>query len=292
MARESRKAKRTMSAGDGRPGNPTVKMVTRVTDVLSALAGYGADGAALADIARDTGLNKPTTHRLLLALTDLGFVFQETVHRTYHLGQKTVELGMTAFETTIAAAAAPSIAKLAETTGDTAFALAREGSSSICVGRVVGSFPLRTLTLEVGDRWPLGLGAAGLALLSALPDSEIERILVRNQSWLDQFGVPADDLRQGAVKAKRDGYATNEGNFVSGMNALGVALRDAAGRPFAALSIAAISPRLPRARMQDLAVVLKAEADQVLLRLDIPSETAGHRRQTSAARPRKVQQAR
>lgn len=288
MAGEHRKAKRTTSAVDGRSGNPTVKMITRVTDVLSALAGYGTDGAALADIVRDTGLNKPTTHRLLLALIDVGFVFQETAHRTYHLGQKTVELGTTAFETSIAAAAEPSLAKLAETTGDTAFALAREGSSSICVGRVVGSFPLRTLTLEVGDRWPLGVGAAGLALLSALPDPEIERILLRNQSWLDQFAVPVDDLRQGVSRTKSDGYATNEGNFVSGMNAVGVALCDAAGRPFAALSIAGISPRFPRTRMQDLAVLLKAEADQVLLRLDVFRGNARLRPLNTTRRARKI----
>ncbi len=47
----------------------------------------------------------------------------------------------------------------AAATGVTVFASVRDAMAAICIGRAIGRFPIRTLTLGVGDRRPLGVGS-------------------------------------------------------------------------------------------------------------------------------------
>ena len=44
-----------------------------------------------------------------------------------------------------------------------------------------GSFPLRSHVLHVGIRFPLGVASAGLAILSHLPDREVDAYFARVQ---------------------------------------------------------------------------------------------------------------
>jgi len=202
-----------------------VRTVDRVARILRTLSGDRADGLALSDISRETGYGKTTTHRLLGALVDVGFVHQDTSNRRYRLGTLAIEIGRKAHEQGVAALVTPVLKRLAKDTGDTVFASIREGPSAICVAREVGSYPIRTLTLEVGDRRPLGVGAGSLALLAALPDREIEQVLRLNALWLKDYpGFHAEDLRSLVARTRQEGYAFNEGRIVAGMCAIGVAV--------------------------------------------------------------------
>ena len=49
--------------------------------------------------------------------------------------------------------------------------------SSICSARALGDYPIKALTLDVGIRRPLGVGAGGLAILCALPEAEADEII-------------------------------------------------------------------------------------------------------------------
>ena len=98
-------------------------------------------------------------------------------------------MGRSALQQDVSGTARPSLQRLAQKTGDTAFASILEGTAAICVAREVGDFPIRTLTLSVGDRRPLGVGAGSLALLASLSDDAIEnrpaqRSVAEGFSWL------------------------------------------------------------------------------------------------------------
>ncbi|RAU21311.1 IclR family transcriptional regulator [Paramagnetospirillum kuznetsovii] len=240
---------------------PTVKIVERVVAVLSALSDGGAQGTSLADLCDITGLRKATAHRLLAALTGSGFAFQDIDSRRYRLGFQAASLGLTAAAQCVAGPAMPVLGRLAATTGDTVFASIREGLAAICVARAVGGFPIRTLTLDVGDRRPLGVGAGSLALLAFFPDSEIEMIVNRNERWLQDFQRFAPEEMSALItRTRRDGFALNEGRIVPGMNAIGVPVLDATGRPLASLSLAAIRDRMGPERLPELVQNLQAEA--------------------------------
>jgi DNA-binding IclR family transcriptional regulator len=241
-----------------------VRTVDRVARILRTLSSDCAGGLALSDISRETGYGKTTTHRLLGALVDVGFVHQDIANRRYRLGTLAIAIGRRAQVQGVAALVTPGLMRLAEETGDTVFASIREGPSAVCVAREVGSYPIRTLTLEVGDRRPLGVGAGSLALLAALPDREIEQVLRLNALWLKDYpGFGAEDLQSLVARTRREGFAFNEGRIVAGMCAIGVTVTDRSRFAHAALSIAAINQRMGQDRLPHLIDLLRVEAARV-----------------------------
>jgi DNA-binding IclR family transcriptional regulator len=249
-----------------------VKTVDRIAALLRVLAGHGADGVSLSDAARATGFGNATTHRLLTALADVGFAFQDLRTKHYRLGAVVATLGRAALQQDVAAMADGALTRLAAATGDTVFASVREGLAAICIGRAIGQFPIRTLTLDVGDRRPLGVGAGSLALLAALSDTEIAQVLERNAVWLKDFdGFTADALGRLVEQARSRGYAFNDGLIVPAMNAIAVPVRDTDGRPLFALSLAAIRDRMGPDRLGTLVEQLKNEAAELERRLPAPA---------------------
>jgi len=238
-----------------------VQTISRAADLLRALASAPAEGGMLSDLARRCDLGKATTHRLLTALIDVGFAFQEPATRRYRLSAGLAVLGHAAHQQDMAATAQLFVRRIAEATEDTAYASVREGAAAVCVAREIGAFPIRTLSLEVGHRRPLGVGSGSLALLAFLPDDEIEQILKRNEAWLGGYkAFDAAALRRFVAETRRNGYAFINGLLVPGMNAIGVPVLDAAKRPVAALSLAAIADRVKGARIRELVGVLQREA--------------------------------
>lgn len=239
-----------------------VKTVDRVATILHTLSRDSAEGHRLSDVAEAAGLGKTTTHRLLSALVKVGFAYQDLKTRRYRLGSSAAALGRAAATHHVENLARPLLRHLARETEDTVFASVREGVAAVCVAREVGSYPIRTLTLDQGDRRPLGVGAGSLALLAFLPDAEIATIIERNRRWLaDYAGFAPDELQRLVARTRAAGYALNEGRIVPAMQAIGVPVLDRAGHAVASLSLAAIRDRMGADRVPGLVERLRAKAD-------------------------------
>ncbi len=75
-----------------RKSSGSVQSVERAILLLELLAASGG-GAALTEIARQTGLNISTCHHLLATLMRAGYVTQLPNRRTYALGARVLHLG-------------------------------------------------------------------------------------------------------------------------------------------------------------------------------------------------------
>jgi DNA-binding IclR family transcriptional regulator len=247
-----------------------VQSLERAAAILRVLAEAGASGTRLADVAIAIGLGKTTTHRLINALLNLGFVDQDKATRRYRLGLEVYALATAAQgRLDVVELARPSLATLAEQTGDTVFLSIIDRDEAICVDRHVGSFPIRTLTLNVGDRRPLGTGSGSLALLAALPDDEVRRALEVNSKRPVTFpGYDVSEIYRLVAETRANGYAFNNGRIVSGMSAVAVAALGADGKPAAALSVAAIADRMQGDRRRQIVHLLQREAATIADRLD------------------------
>jgi len=240
---------------------PAVKTIDRAARMLWVLAGGDAGGLPLTTIVRLSGFGKGTAHRLLAALVEAGFAFQEPMTRRYRLGAGMSVLARLGQQHDVGAAAIPYLQRLAQATSDTVYASVREGPAAICVGREIGSFPIRTLSLSVGDKRPLGVGSGSLALLSFLPAGDVEFALKHNEAWFREFaGYDVAYVRKAMAKSRRSGFAFVDGRIVAGMNAIGVPVFDNGGNVVAALSLAAISERVSGDRLESLVKTLKKEA--------------------------------
>jgi DNA-binding IclR family transcriptional regulator len=239
---------------------PPVKSIARAADVLRILA-KEAKGVALTDVARRAGLGKATAHRILSALIDEGFAFQDRATRLYQLGAALGELSRKACRRDVGALAQPILSQLAKETEDTIYVHIQEGLRSVCVGREQGSFPIRTLSLDVGQTRPLGVGSGSIALLAFLPEQEIEAIIEANQRWYAEFpSFGPDAIRSFVRQTRSQGYSFIEGQMTPNISAIGVPVLDDQERPIAALSVTAISDRVRGQRALWLASLLRQEA--------------------------------
>ena len=256
---------------EARPARPDRRgaatgSIGRASDLLGALAA-APEGLALGDLARRASLAKTTAHRVLGALARERLVAQDPLDRTYRLGLRLADLGRDAARVAVAAEAARGMARLAEETGDTVFLSVPEGAASVCVARRVGSFPIRTLTLDRGDRRPLGVGAGALALHAALPEARRAAAARVNARWLAEWGFDAARLEALRRETRARGFALNRGGVVPGMSAVGLAVETGRGLA-AALAVGAIDARMDDARIEALVLpALRREARALAERL-------------------------
>lgn len=236
--------------------------IDRAVQLLKHVAAHNSAGLTLAQAARDSGLKTPTAHRILASLCEHGLLMQQGAHKQYVLGPLVYELGLAAdsrFD--LRRLCHPVLVRLAHATGDTVFLTTRSDRDSVVIERMEGSYPIKVLTQMVGERRPLGSTVAGVALLAALPDDEADDLIARNRPRLGRYGKLSEKLLRDMIeRARRLGYALNDGDLIEGVTGIGVAIPTRLGTPYAALSVVAVSRRLAGARRDEIAALLKAEA--------------------------------
>lgn len=243
----------------------SIARAARIIDVLAT----AADGLALTQIVERSDFSKTTAFRILANLQEVGFVFQDPENRHYLLGHKLASIAQIAARSNIAALAGRGMARLATLSEDTVFLSIPEGAAAICVARKTGAYQIRTLTLNVGDRRPLGIGAGALALFCAMSDEKRAAILTTNQGWMAEFGITATDINAGYADYQSTGYAANIGRIVAGTSAISVPVITANNTVVAALSIGAVDARMPSGRITGTLIpALKNEAAHLARRLD------------------------
>ena len=225
--------------------------IRRATLALNALAKSSESGLRMTDVIAQTGLSKGTVHRLLAGLVANGWVEYEASTGNYFLGMQLLSWAIDASNRFgLAQRFAPALSHLAEVTEDTVFLSLRSGTDSVCVARFEGAFPIKTLTLNVGDRRPMGIGAGSLALLAYLPPDEIEHILDVNRAARSRYPIDESLLHRMISTARQTGFAFNDERVIKGMSAVGVPVYRFDKLPIAAISIAAVTERLQGKRLK------------------------------------------
>ncbi|WP_454691297.1 IclR family transcriptional regulator [Achromobacter aloeverae] len=235
--------------------------VARVVTLLKLLAQHRDPGLRFVDVARLCGLEQPTAHRMLKALEREEMVARDPVTRRYRLGPLVFELGLAAAgDFNLVDVCRPSLRRLADATGDTAFLFIRRGHDAVCIDRIQGHYPIQTPVVIVGSRQPLGVNAGGLAILQALSEEEVAEAVAAVSARLGAYGEFDElDLRQAVVEARKRGYAAIGEKAVPGVTAIGLPVRNAYGAPAAALTIAATSNRMTAKRQQEILPALQQE---------------------------------
>ncbi len=235
--------------------------IHRAAQLLRAIASRGRDGARLTDLTQQTRLRQPTARRILKSLIAEGIVMQQGASHRYLLGHLVFELGLAAApQFNLQQLCEPALLRIAAKTGDTVFLTVRSGYDSVCIDRKEGTFPIKTLTLDVGTRRPLGIGAGGLALLMGLPDADVKEILATNAHRLRRFAALDMASLEAMIERSREvGYALNDRQVTPGAISVGLPITNRYGPAVAAISVGAISIRMGSARQRELAAVLREE---------------------------------
>ena len=241
------------------------QVVGRVAALLR-LVGRKPEGMSIAGLVRESGLTRPTVHRLLASLAAEGLLDHDQRTGNWILGPEIFLLGSVAaarfpFEDL----ARPSLRRLAEESGESAFYSIRRGHETVCVLREEGSFPVRSFVLHEGVRFPLGVASAGTAIMAFLTDEEQQVIL---SGWEQHAGEFAAGHSEGVVRRNLEqtrfaGYSVNPGLVLEGSWGMAAAVFDQQGRPVGALSLTGIEPRFRPERQEFLGKLLMEEAHRM-----------------------------
>jgi DNA-binding IclR family transcriptional regulator len=212
-------------------------------------------------IARDLGLPRSTTYRLLGVLADGGFVTHFPEDRAYGLGVATFEIG-TAFlrQDRLERLGRPVLARLASSTRSTAHLGILLGREVLYLLKEQPPRPVSLVT-EVGVRLPAHLTASGRALLAALPVVEFRAIYPDAAALAERTDAGPRTVRElrRLVEAEREtGISVEDGHVSVGIASLAVAVRDRAGRPLAAIGVSLPSEQLPERREALTAAIERA----------------------------------
>jgi DNA-binding IclR family transcriptional regulator len=227
----------------------TVRNATRVLAVLAE-----AGPLRLTPLSAELGLGKSTVHLLLQTLLLDDLVAYDALSRTYRVGLRVFEIGATAVEQSgFGARFTGAMEELARRSNESVSLGVLNAGSVLFVQRVESPEILRA-DVRLGTRMPLHASASGKALLAAMPDDVILRLLPDpSLPGSARHTVRERDALLAELRLVRErGYARQLDEFIDGIGALAAPVRDAGGRVLAALSIAGPTTRFDEAAWVEL----------------------------------------
>lgn len=246
------------------------QVLERGVVLLREVAEQNYHGLKLVDLVERTRLDRSTAHRILKCLVTEQLLAFDSISKRYRLGPLAFYMGlMSSTEGSLRDAAAPLLTQIAGETGDTVFLMVKLGVEAICADRREGSYPIKTLVVDVGTRRPLGIGAGGTAILASLSDADIGSAMTMNATRIAHFpSISKESIEDAVTWTKRNGYALTDVPTVTGVKAIGFPICPR-GRPaIAAFSIAAVAPRISPQRTDFLLKVLKQAANELTTTLN------------------------
>ncbi|MFO1058228.1 MAG: IclR family transcriptional regulator [Dongiaceae bacterium] len=263
--RRARQREASESDGDDR------MFVNALARGLEILRVFNPSDGALGnqEIARRTGIPKPTVSRLAYTLTKLGYLIYFPDTRRYQLGPAGLSLGYAILgRLRIRQIARPLMQQLSDEVGASVAIGMRDRLEMLYIAYTHANASV-TLRLEAGTRIPMALTAMGRAFLAGLPADERDYLmenLARRfpEDWPRLSGRIADAIRA----VGRDGFCLVAGEWQREVNAVAATIR--ARDELYAISCGAPAYFLPEKRLREevaprfLAVVAAIE-DRLLI---------------------------
>ena len=217
------------------------------------------------DVAAHFGVARSTAYRYLESLTSNGFL-EEGAGSGFRLGPRVLELARLARKGVgLSDLAKPIMRDLVERTGVPVLLTRRAGTAVVCLEREEAGQSLR-LSYERGQVLPANAGAAALALLAWAAPADIDAVLAQPLArFTDATYTDPDALRAHLADIREAGYAVGRGELDPDVLGVAAPVRTEDGRVVAALSIAALSHRVPDDRLPDYVAPVRAAADELSL---------------------------
>lgn len=232
--------------------------VFRALALLRHVAQLHPQGVAIGALAEESELDRATAYRLVSSLVESGYVERDT-RKVYRLGLQAMQLGLAAMNRApLLEACRPVMQRLARRTEDTVFLVVRNGDYGHCLHCEEGSFPVKAMVLQIGGMRVLGIGSAGMTLLSRLDDGQIEALYARHREEFEPSGPTLPQLRRLVNQTRKLGCAMTDGLVTEGVGGVGMSFDIPIGG-HAAISIAAISSRVPAERKRWIADLISEE---------------------------------
>ena len=217
-------------------GPDFIEALARGLEVIAAFT-PGRPVMSLTEVASATGLARPTARRILLTLTELGYVRADGTG--YALTPRVLDLGVAYVRSQgLWEIARPHMEQLSSQTDESCSIAQLDGSDIVYVARVAVP-KIVALAVQIGTRFPALQTSLGKVLLAALDPAEVESVLAEpTRSGLTPRWQPDPAEREAALcEVRARGWALTDQQLTLGIRSVAAPLRDGSGRVIGALNV-------------------------------------------------------
>jgi DNA-binding IclR family transcriptional regulator len=217
----------------------------------------------LQGLVEETGMAKPTLHRMLQQLEGAGLLVRENNGRQYGVGGRLRRMAESLLlNDTHHGARHAVLRKLVDELGESCNVTTMSGNEIVYLDRVETPEPLR-VTLHPGSRVPVHCSASGKMILSQLAPAQRRRLLEVTplQRYTPKTITDVDRLEVELKRIRRDGYAIDDEEFLPGLVCVAVLAPTSAGHSNLAIAVQAPVVRLTPDEALKLLPALRRAAD-------------------------------
>jgi DNA-binding IclR family transcriptional regulator len=243
----------------------SLKSLTKVSRVLDCFT-TSRRALSLAEICAETGYPRSTTHRLLAAMREVGFVEQDRERDFYRLGLRLFELGNTVLANLELHREGRSIVDALHRLTTRAVHLAVfDGHRAVVIQRTEAE-PMLSNTMV--ENSPVHCTSVGKAILAYQPDEIVERIIGAGLERFTETTITERDAFLAELDTTRErGYAIDNSEHQPGLRCIGAPIRNQHGVVFAGISVSAPSWQMPQTEVDELNKVVIYHANLISQRL-------------------------
>lgn len=260
-------------ASEGVGDTPTLRLFG-LLEVLAARDQH----QALQDLVDQTGLPKPTVHRMLQQLESAGLLQREGGGRHYGIGTRLRRLAENLLlNDSLHGARHAVLRRLVEEVGESCNITALSGGEVVYLDRVETAAPLR-FYLHPGSRVPVHCSASGKLFLSQMSPAQRRRLLASSplEAYTPRTLTDLEQLEGEVRRVRSDGFALDQEEFLPGLLCIAALVPSDDGPSNLCVAVQAPVVRLDSQKARQLLPALQRAA-QALSRIDSTAKEAGER---------------
>jgi DNA-binding IclR family transcriptional regulator len=231
---------------------------------------------SLQRLVEETGMPKPTLHRMLQQLEAAGLLQRAVDGRHYGVGTRLRRLAENLLLNDIHHGARHAVLRrLVEEVGESCNLTALSGSEVVYLDRVETAAPLR-FYLHPGSRVPAHCSASGKLFLSQMTTGQRQRLLAHAplEAYTPKTLTDMDALEQEVQAIKRQGFSLDNEEFLPGLLCVAVLVPNPAGRSNLCVAVQAPIMRLTPDKALQLLPPLQRAAE-ALSQIEADASPAG-----------------
>lgn len=201
---------------------------------------------SLQSLAEETGIPKPTLHRMLQQLENAGLLERSGDSRQYGTGVRLRKLAENLLlNDSFHGARHGVLRSLVNEVGESCNLTALSGSEVMYLDRVETPAPLR-FYLHSGSRVPVHCSASGKLFLASMAPAQRQRLLAHAtlEAFTPKTLTNLDALEEEIKQVKRQGFALDNEEFLPGLLCIAVMVPSASGRSNLCVAVQAPIMRL------------------------------------------------
>jgi DNA-binding IclR family transcriptional regulator len=225
-------------------------------------------GASQSELAEALRLPQTAVHRLALTLEHLGYLSREPRSRAWRVTHKLLLLGQPHSGTrSLAEACLPALRAILELTNETTQLCVLADNDCVLIEQLPSRHPFKYF-VDLGSRPPIQCCAPGKAMLAFLEPSRQRAILqnIHYKAFTPRSLLSESALLKELERVREEGFAVDLCEHFEGIHCIAAPLLDAHGHPFAAITIAGPSARIPKTRLTTWGAAIREAASDAALR--------------------------